>query len=184
MPMLLPTRGRLCSSGPCRMQCLNRNTLSNWFCYNDSPVTMKFAVVSWRACRKKRFKNSPCMREEVVIMAGRKGTREEPGTLTQGVVLFSLVPLVWESNPKLQGGWCKPNHQPIGGSDPKHQGIWSLPRAGQKFWKGQHDTVFTHRCWERNLFFSRSLTTKLQGCPCNKTPRNSFINKKTNATNL
>jgi len=23
-----------------------------------------------------------------------------------------LVPLVWESNPKLQGGWCKPNHQP------------------------------------------------------------------------
>ena len=21
--------------------------------------------------------------------------------------LFSLVPLVWESNPKLQGGWCK-----------------------------------------------------------------------------
>jgi len=27
------------------------------------------------------------------------GTREEPGTLTQGVALFSLVPLVWESNP-------------------------------------------------------------------------------------
>ena len=23
------------------------------------------------------------------------------------VRLFSLVPLVWESNPKLQGGWCK-----------------------------------------------------------------------------
>jgi hypothetical protein len=38
--------------------------------------------------------------------------------------------LVWESNPKLQGGWCKPNHQPIGGSDPNHQGIWSPPRAG------------------------------------------------------
>jgi hypothetical protein len=34
------------------------------------------------------------------------GTREEPGTLTQGGALFSLVPLVWESNPKLQGGWC------------------------------------------------------------------------------
>jgi hypothetical protein len=46
------------------------------------------------------------------------------------VRLFSLVPLVWESNPKLQGGWCKPNHQPIGGSDPNHQGIWSPPRAG------------------------------------------------------
>ena len=47
------------------------------------------------------------------------GTREEPGTtLTQGGALFSLVPLVWESNPKLQSGWCKSNHQPIGGSDP------------------------------------------------------------------
>jgi hypothetical protein len=52
------------------------------------------------------------------------GTREEPGTtLTQGGALFSLVPLVWESNPKLQSGWCKSNHQPIGGSDPNHQGI-------------------------------------------------------------
>ena len=35
-------------------------------------------------------------------------------TLTQGGALFSLVPLVWESNPKLQGVWCKPNHQPSG----------------------------------------------------------------------
>ncbi len=35
------------------------------------------------------------------------GTREEPGTLTQGAPVFPLVPLVWESNPKLQGGWCK-----------------------------------------------------------------------------
>jgi hypothetical protein len=43
------------------------------------------------------------------------GLREEPGTLTKGGALFSLVPLVWESNPKLQGGWCKPNHQPNGG---------------------------------------------------------------------
>ena len=49
-------------------------------------------------------------------------------TLTKVVVLFSLVPLVWESSPKLQGVWCKPNHQTIGGSDPKHQGIWSPPR--------------------------------------------------------
>jgi hypothetical protein len=32
------------------------------------------------------------------------------------VRLFSLVPLVWESNPKLQGGWCKT--QP-----PAHRGI-------------------------------------------------------------
>jgi hypothetical protein len=34
--------------------------------------------------------------------------------------LFSLVPLVWESNPKLQGGWCKT--QP-----PAHRGIRSQP---------------------------------------------------------
>jgi hypothetical protein len=34
------------------------------------------------------------------------GIREEPGTL-QRVRLFSLVPLVWEFNPKLHGGWCK-----------------------------------------------------------------------------
>ena len=52
-----------------------------------------------------------------VVCASRTGTREEPGTFTRGGALFSLVPLVWESNPKLQGGWCKPNHQPIGGSD-------------------------------------------------------------------
>jgi hypothetical protein len=26
---------------------------------------------------------------------------------------------------------ARPNHQPIGGSDPNHQGIWSPPRAGQ-----------------------------------------------------
>jgi hypothetical protein len=47
------------------------------------------------------------------------GTLEEPGTLTQGVALFSLTPLVWEWNPKLQGGWCKPNnHQPSGDLEP------------------------------------------------------------------
>jgi len=46
------------------------------------------------------------LREEPGTLSG---TREEPGTLRQGVALFSLVPLVWESNPKLQGGWCKPN---------------------------------------------------------------------------
>jgi hypothetical protein len=39
-----------------------------------------------------------------LICPSRTGTREEPGTLTQGGALFSLVPLVWESNPKLQGG--------------------------------------------------------------------------------
>ena len=65
-----------------------------------------------------------------LVCPSRTGTREEPGSSTQGGALLSLVPLVWESNPKLQGGWCKPNHQPIGGSDPNHQGIWSPPRAG------------------------------------------------------
>ena len=44
------------------------------------------------------------------------GPGEKPGTLTQGGALFSLVPLAWESNPKLQGGWCKT--QP-----PAHRGI-------------------------------------------------------------
>ena len=58
------------------------------------------------------------------------GTREEPGTLTQDGTLFSLVPLVWESNPKLQGGWCKPNHQPIGGSDANHQGDLEPTQGG------------------------------------------------------
>ena len=44
----------------------------------------------------------------------RDGTREEPGTLTQGGALFSLVPLVWEtnSNSRVAGD---PNHQPNGG---------------------------------------------------------------------
>ena len=41
---------------------------------------------------------------ELVYPSHTNGTREEPGTLTQGCALFSLVlvPLVWESNPKLQ----------------------------------------------------------------------------------
>jgi hypothetical protein len=71
-------------------------------------------------------------REKIVLRGSRagRGTREEPGTLTQGGALFSLVPLVWESNPKLQVAGARPNHQPVGGSDPNHQGIWSPPRAG------------------------------------------------------
>ena len=49
------------------------------------------------------------------------GTHEEPGTLTQGGALFSLVPLVWESNPKLHGGWC--NHQTSGDLEPSRAGM-------------------------------------------------------------
>ena len=36
------------------------------------PVALKCASVSRWACRKRRSKNSPCMRVEVVTMAGRK----------------------------------------------------------------------------------------------------------------
>jgi hypothetical protein len=65
------------------------------------------------------------VREEACIGGA---TTPQPWTLR--LTRNAVVPLVWESNPKLQGGWCKPNHQPIGGSDPNHQGIWSPPRAG------------------------------------------------------
>ena len=54
--------------------------------------------------------------ENWVMLTGEcvcSGTCEKPGTLTQGGAPFSLVPLVWEPNPKLLGGWCKPNHQLI-----------------------------------------------------------------------
>ena len=34
-----------------------------------------------------------------LVCPSRTGTREEPGTFTQGGALFSLVPLVWETNP-------------------------------------------------------------------------------------
>ena len=53
-------------------------------------------------------------------------TREEPGTLTQGGALFSLVPLIWNRTQNSRVAGAKPNHQPIGGSDPNHQGIWSV----------------------------------------------------------
>ncbi len=39
--------------------------------------------------------------------AVRVGGLRNPVLFTKGVALFSLVPLVRESNPKLQGGWCK-----------------------------------------------------------------------------
>jgi hypothetical protein len=41
---------------------------------------------------------------------------KEPGTLYRVLVLFSPGSSRWESNPKLQGGWCKT--QP-----PTHRGI-------------------------------------------------------------
>jgi hypothetical protein len=60
------------------------------------------------------------------------GTREEPGTLTQGAPVFpgSSRLGIEPQTP----GWLvqdpRPNHQPIGGSDPNHLGIWSPPRRG------------------------------------------------------
>jgi hypothetical protein len=63
------------------------------------------------------------------------GTREEPGTLTQGGALFSLVPLVWESNPKIQGDWCK--------AQPKAQrGYGAHPGRGQNYQSSSSD-LFT-----------------------------------------
>ena len=57
-----------------------------------------------------------------LVYPSRTWTLEEPGTLTQGGALFPLILLVWESNPKLQGGWCKPNHQPNGDLEPTQGG--------------------------------------------------------------
>jgi hypothetical protein len=54
---------------------------------------------------------------------------EEPGTLTQGGVLFSLVLSFGNRTQNSIVAGAKPNHQTIGGSDPNHQGIWSPPRA-------------------------------------------------------
>jgi len=48
-------------------------------------------------------KKSVCLLLQYLLQSCSRGwTREEPGTFTQGVALFSLVPLVWESNPKLR----------------------------------------------------------------------------------
>ena len=58
------------------------------------------------------------------------GTREDPGTLTQGGALFSLVPLVWESNPKLQVVWCKPTTNPSGDLIPTIRGSGAHPGRG------------------------------------------------------
>jgi hypothetical protein len=41
------------------------------------------------------------------------GTSEEPGTLTQGGALFSLIPLIWESNPKSRVAGASPTTSPI-----------------------------------------------------------------------
>jgi hypothetical protein len=64
----------------------------------------------------------------VAALASTSSRRVLPSVLQHRVRLCSLVPLVWESNPKLQV--ARPNHQADRGSDPNHRGIWSPPRAG------------------------------------------------------
>jgi len=56
------------------------------------------------------------------------GTREEPGTLTQGAPVFPGSSRLG-IEPKIPG-WLVQDPTTIGGSDPNHQGIWSPPRAG------------------------------------------------------
>jgi hypothetical protein len=58
-------------------------------------------------------------------------TREETGTSTQGGALFSLVPLVWESNPNFQGGWCNPTTSPSGDLIPTIRGSGAHPGRGK-----------------------------------------------------
>jgi hypothetical protein len=45
---------------------------SDWLRCDGTPVAVKCASVSRWACRKRRCKNSPCMRVDVLVMAGRK----------------------------------------------------------------------------------------------------------------
>ena len=55
-----------------------------------------------------------------------RGTREEPGTLTQGAVLS-----FGNRTQNFMVAGARPNHQADRGSDPNHRGIWSPPpRAG------------------------------------------------------
>ena len=65
-----------------------------------------------------------------LVCPSRTGTREEPGTLIQGGALFS-IPLVWESNPKLEGGWCNPTTSPSGDLIPTIRGSGAHPGRGK-----------------------------------------------------
>ena len=46
--------------------------MEHLFLMDGTPVAVKCASVFRWACRKRRRKNSPCMRVEVLTMAGRK----------------------------------------------------------------------------------------------------------------
>ena len=95
--------------------------------FNAVPITKLFAC-------GKGYSGGHLLRETTsrglcgLVCPSHTGTREEPGTLTQGGALFSLILLVWESNPKLQGGWCKPNHQPNGDLEPTQGGAGPITK--------------------------------------------------------
>jgi hypothetical protein len=57
---------------------------------------------------------SVCLLIQYLLQSCSRGTREEP-VLPHRVPLFSLVPLVWESNPNSQSrvAGARQNHQPI-----------------------------------------------------------------------
>jgi len=55
----------------------------------------------------------------------------EKGSARESVRLFSLVPLVWEPNPELQGGWYKtepPAHRGYG-AHPAPNSFGALPKG-------------------------------------------------------
>ena len=61
---------------------------------------------------------------------GGAGTREEPGTLTQGVPVFPGSSRLGIQNSRVSG--ARPNHQADRGSDPNHLGICRFPLGHNK----------------------------------------------------
>ena len=57
------------------------------------------------------------------------GTREEPGTLTQGAPVFPGSSRLGNRTQNSRVTGARPNHQADRGSDPNHRGIWSPPMA-------------------------------------------------------
>jgi hypothetical protein len=59
------------------------------------------------------------------------GVRSGPGA-ARTILLFHIISACPSKQSHLVRTFlkvCKSNHQPIGGSDPNHQGIWNPPRA-------------------------------------------------------
>ncbi len=81
----------------------------------------------WRTCAMRDDEPRPVWMSLPIM-----GPVRNP-VLEHRVRLFSLVPLVWESNPKLQGGWCKPTTSPSGDLIPTIRGSGAHPGAGCQF---------------------------------------------------